>query len=45
MRTLRTLYNKAVAEGIIAPSTDSPFDEVYTGVILTGERGTARPKN
>jgi hypothetical protein len=32
MRTLRAIYNKAVAEGIVVPSTQSPFDEVYTKI-------------
>ncbi len=32
MRALRAIYNKAVAEGIVAVRTDYPFDEVYTQV-------------
>jgi hypothetical protein len=32
MRTLRAIYNKAVAEGIVIPSPQSPFDEVYTDI-------------
>ena len=35
MRTLRAVYNKAVAEGIIPARPDSPFDEVYTEVELS----------
>ena len=33
MRALRAIYNKAVAEGIVAARTDYPFDEVYTQVV------------
>lgn len=32
MRTLRAVYNKAAAEGIIPARPDNPFDEVYTEV-------------
>ncbi len=35
MRTLRVIYNKAVAEGRIRRSVESPFAGVYTGVSLT----------
>jgi hypothetical protein len=34
MRTLRAIYNKAIAEGIVIPSPRSPFDEVYTKIEL-----------
>lgn len=35
MRNLRAIYNKAVAEGIVSPRSDFPFDEVYTEVVLS----------
>jgi integrase len=38
MRTLRAIYNKAVAEGYIYPVADNPFSGVYTGVFATRKR-------
>ena len=35
MRALRAIYNKAVAEGILTPRADYPFDDVYTQVVAT----------
>ncbi len=35
MRTLRAIYNKAIAEGRIARRVDNPFSGVYTGVATT----------
>ncbi len=38
MRALRAIYNKAVAEGLVAARTDFPFDEVYTQVAAPPDR-------
>jgi hypothetical protein len=38
MRILRAIYNKAVAERIVIPSTQSPFDEVYTKIELAPKK-------
>ena len=38
MRNLRSIYNKAVSNGIINAKVENPFARVYTGVSLTRKR-------
>jgi integrase len=38
MRNLRAIQNKALAESIIQPLTETPFKEVYTGTAKTQKR-------
>jgi integrase len=38
MRTLRAIYNKAVAEGRLRRTADNPFAGVYTGIAPTRKR-------
>ncbi len=42
MRTLRAIYNKAIAEGRIARHAENPFTGVYTGVSTTRKRALSQ---
>ncbi len=42
MRTLRAIYNKAVAEGRIARTANNPFAGVYTGTAPTRKRALSQ---
>jgi hypothetical protein len=47
MRTLRAIYNKAVAESIVPPRLDNPFLDAYTDVAvkIKNRAGEANMKN
>ncbi len=45
MRSMRVLYNKAIAEGIIPSRSYCPFDDVYTEIQCSGKDGGKTPKN
>lgn len=38
MRNLRSIYNKAISEGLIPPPIHNPFKNVYTGIEKTRKR-------
>ncbi|WP_160111150.1 site-specific integrase [Dysgonomonas sp. Marseille-P4361] len=42
MRNLRAIYNKAIADKILIPSLDNPFEKVYTGVKSTPKRALSK---
>lgn len=42
MRNLRSIYNKAVRQGLLSPSPYSPFEDVFTGVKVTRKRALTK---
>ncbi len=42
MRNLRSVYNKAIRQGLLAPSPYSPFEDVFTGVKVTRKRALSK---